>query len=455
MNYRLSPSDLTFTYEGCKRCFYHKVVENITLPSMPFPAIFSKMASLLKNHYDGKHTSELHVALPPGTVSHGEKNVRSEIIQLSNHKATCYISGRFDIVVSFNDGSYGVIDFKTGKPSKESAGLYSRQLHAYAYALEHPSTNALALSPVTKLGLLYFFPESVSQQNIERLAYESEITWVEIEKDEQGFLKFMDKVLDVLELTEAPKYSPNCQWCGCEETLDMLRSGLSPKEITQKRGVSINTTLTYLDQLVGQGDLRRSDILFSVHKDIRQAVIAIAGPRKDPQVVIASLQRTGIDIDLEDVQTVLKYSDARYALGDMYEDIRTIETHLHQLIQETLEEKYGEELIGWWRQGIPEPVRKSCVIRQEEDPDPVPDPYCYTELLDLWHILDKQWTVLSKVLPDKLKANKQDLRRKIARLNTIRRNVMHPVRGVVPSEDDFEFIHDLKEVLINFNYEKD
>lgn len=101
MNYKLSPSDLTFTYEGCKRCFYLKVVENITPPSMPLPSIFSKIASLLKNHYDGKQTSKLHVALPPGNVIYGEKNVTSEIIQLPNHEATCFISGRFDIVVSY------------------------------------------------------------------------------------------------------------------------------------------------------------------------------------------------------------------------------------------------------------------------------------------------------------------------------------------------------------------
>jgi len=214
MNYRLSPSDLTFSYEGCKRCFYLKVVNGIAQPSIPLPSIFSKIASLLKNHYDGKHTSELHAALPPGTVSYGEKNVRSGIIQLPNHKATCYISGRFDIVVSFDDGTYGVIDFKTSNPESDSANLYSRQLHAYAYALEHPATNALALSPVTKLGLLYFYPESVNQQSIERLSYEAEITWIEIRKDEEDFLEFIDEVLNVLELPEAPECSPNCQWCG-------------------------------------------------------------------------------------------------------------------------------------------------------------------------------------------------------------------------------------------------
>ena len=225
MNYKLSPSDLTFTYEGCKRCFYQKVVNNIAQPSIPLPSIFSKIAGLLKNHYDGKPTSELHVDLPPGIVSHGEKWVRSQTIQLPNRDATCYISGRFDIVVSFDDGTYGVIDFKTSNPSKDSARMYSRQLHAYAYALVHPASGKLALSPVTKLGLLYFYPESVSQQNIERLAYEAEITWIEVEKDEEGFIRFLDEVLGVLELPEAPEHSPNCQWCKYTSRLNSNTGG--------------------------------------------------------------------------------------------------------------------------------------------------------------------------------------------------------------------------------------
>jgi len=214
MNFKLSPSDLTFTYEGCKRCFYQKVVNNIAQPSMPLPSIFSKIASLLKNHYDGKPTGELHPDLPSGIVSLGEKYVTSETIQLPNHNTSCYIHGRFDIALSFNDGSYGVIDFKTSSPSSESVELYRRQLHAYAYALEHPAPGKLSLSPITKLGLLYFYPDRINQHSIDQLNYGAEIIWVEVQKDEPGFLSFIDEVLDVLELPEAPECSPNCPWCG-------------------------------------------------------------------------------------------------------------------------------------------------------------------------------------------------------------------------------------------------
>lgn len=213
MNYKLSPSDFAFLYEGCKRCYYLKVIHNISQPSIPLPSIFSKIASLLKNHYDGKHTRDLHVDLPSGTVNYSERFVKSEPIQLPGHNDTCFISGRFDIVIELEDGAYGVIDFKTGDPNGEYRNLYSRQLHAYAYALEHPAPSTLSLSPITKMGLLYFYPSKVTQPNIKWLSYDAEIDWIEINKDEQGFLSFIGEALGLLESSEPPDPSPTCRWC--------------------------------------------------------------------------------------------------------------------------------------------------------------------------------------------------------------------------------------------------
>jgi len=213
MSYRLSPSDFAFLYEGCKRCFYLKVVNNITQPSTPLPSIFSKIAGLLKDYYAGKNTKELHADLPPGTVDYGEKNVQSKDIQFPNHKVACFIRGRFDIAIRFEDGTYGVVDFKTGHPNDEYVPLYSRQLHAYAYALENAAPRALALSPITKMGLVYFYPSRIEQNNIERLFYEAEIKWVEIQKDNERFLEFIEQVLGVLESPSPPASSPDCKWC--------------------------------------------------------------------------------------------------------------------------------------------------------------------------------------------------------------------------------------------------
>jgi ATP-dependent exoDNAse (exonuclease V) beta subunit len=42
-----------------------------------------------------------------------EKWVESQPISLPGHLSTSYIKGKFDTVVRFEDGSYGVVDFKT------------------------------------------------------------------------------------------------------------------------------------------------------------------------------------------------------------------------------------------------------------------------------------------------------------------------------------------------------
>ena len=219
MNFKLSPSDLTFLYDGCKRCFYMKVVHNIAQPTIPLPAIFSQITGLLKNHYDGKRTNELHAELPPGAVILGEKWVKSAPIATPKHSSTCYINGRFDIVVKFDDSTYGVIDFKTGNPDSKSTELYRRQLQAYAYALEHPAPGALKLSPITRLGLLYFYPSCTKQDCTEKLLYQADIEWHEIKKDERAFLGFVDEVMRVLESAEAPEQCETCQWCSYLEKL--------------------------------------------------------------------------------------------------------------------------------------------------------------------------------------------------------------------------------------------
>lgn len=213
MIYKLSPSDFTFLYEGCKRCYYLKVVHSISQPSVPLPAVFGKITGLLKNYYSGKRTEKLHAELPPGFVKYGEKYVKSRLIGLKGSNVRYFISGRFDITIEFDDGTYGLIDFKTGNPNDEYHALYSRQLHGYAYALEYPAPGALKLSPISKMGLLYFYPSKISQSTIEWISFDAKIHWIEIPKSEQGFLKFLKEVVGMLESPELPSPSPNCQWC--------------------------------------------------------------------------------------------------------------------------------------------------------------------------------------------------------------------------------------------------
>ena len=142
-----------------------------------------------------------------------------------------------------------------------------------------------------------------------------------------------------------------------------------------------------------------------------------------------------------------RYGSARVAFGDLYDDVRHIEVTIHALIRDILVRRHGDGEAGWWRKGVPEAVRVKCQDRRERDADEPCDPYCYTDLLDLAKIIETQWSLFKDRFPTRYSSNRKALLDDLGRLNRIRNKVMHPVRGVAPAEDDFDFVralgHDL------------
>ena len=210
--YKLSPSDLTFLWEGCKRCFYLKVKHNIVYRG-GFPSIFGKMANLTSDFYQDKHTSEISSELPPGKMKFKEKYVKSVPISIAGISSQAYIRGRFDAVIEFEDGSYGVVDYKTSDAKEEHAAFYSRQLSAYAYALEHPAPKALELSPISRLGLYVITPERYERSAGEEMVFVNKTTWVEVARDDAAFLGLIGEALTVLEAPSPPEPARGCATC--------------------------------------------------------------------------------------------------------------------------------------------------------------------------------------------------------------------------------------------------
>lgn len=216
--YKLSPSDLTFLWDECQRCFYLKVVRKFNRPSMAFPKIFSTIDLLMKDFFYELPADEISHELPPGKVAFASKWVYSQPISFAHREASCYIRGIFDTVLEFKDGSFAVVDFKTTKPKAEHIGFYSRQLNAYSYALENPNPGKFTLSPISKLGLLCVEPVSMNRTEDGKLAYHGDVTWLECPKDDQSFLEFIDTVLEILESPEPPEANPNCSFCQYRES---------------------------------------------------------------------------------------------------------------------------------------------------------------------------------------------------------------------------------------------
>lgn len=89
---------------------------------------------------------------------------------------------------------------------------------------------------------------------------------------------------------------------------------------------------------------------------------------------------------------------------------------------------------------------------REEEQEPAAEPFCYTTFIHLSKIIDSQWSVFSKVLPNRIVKDKKKFLADLNQLNTIRNYVMHPVKGMPITEDDFEFVRSFHHIIREKNW---
>jgi len=232
-----------------------------------------------------------------------------------------------------------------------------------------------------------------------------------------------------------------------DQACALLREGNSPTQIAGKLGLRTSDVMNFLWTRIGEGGLRRSDIAFSLKRNVRkaiEAVIAETGSQSAARIC-KELEKRGMHCNRFDVRMYLEYRRAPVVLGDMYELVRSIEVRLHRFIKRVFITEFGAD--DWWRGGVPDNIRAECAALREKDPEPAPEPYNYTHLIALREIVDRKWSILSKHLPPETAQNKRDLMDRLVQLNRIRNNVMHPVRGGMLTEEEFEFVYNLEEDL--------
>lgn len=82
--------------------------------------------------------------------------------------------------------------------------------------------------------------------------------------------------------------------------------------------------------------------------------------------------------------------------------------------------------------------------------EPCPDPYAYTDLIDIASIMEANWKHFTDVLPGVLAHNKKEFLARFRKLNNIRNKVMHPVREVLPTQEDFDFVREFRNSVASF-----
>jgi hypothetical protein len=170
-------------------------------------------------------------------VSHAVRTRRS-CLHPSHFQARtqrCAFRGSIDAALHFDDGSYGIIDFKTVNPRDSHVTLYTMQLHAYALAFEQPATEANRMAPVTTLALLCFEPEGMIRLGTDDYAYRARRTWIEVERDDAAFLSIMNLVAGILAEPNPPTAGENCVWCLCNSPCCGLSTGNQRSQLVHEQ----------------------------------------------------------------------------------------------------------------------------------------------------------------------------------------------------------------------------
>jgi len=154
--------------------------------------------------------------MPAGVIGWGDRWVKSATLRPPANRGACVIRGKVDVLVDCDDGTKGIIDFKTTVPKPDHVVTYSRQAHAYAMALEQPSTGQP--ETVSSLGLLCFLPDHYEAEG-GRAGLFGGVQWIEMPRDDLGFAQFLGEVVDILDDPEAPPAAAGCLWCDLREPI--------------------------------------------------------------------------------------------------------------------------------------------------------------------------------------------------------------------------------------------
>jgi len=208
--YYISPSDLTFLFGECKRCFWLKYHKGISTPG--FMPLVGPMSAMQEAYYRNKPSKLLDSQLPDGSISRFGEAVESTSIVINGEETRWRIKGKFDLVVEYNNGTVGLVDCKVTTSTMDDSKVahYQPQLEAYCYALENPLNGTPAL--VAHSGLMMWKVAGTYKNETECNVFNTEAAFLMVPRDPESFQRFVEEVIVVLD-GHIPDSDTRCKYC--------------------------------------------------------------------------------------------------------------------------------------------------------------------------------------------------------------------------------------------------
>ena len=203
----ISPSDLTFSWNDCHRCLWLYYNYGVKNPS--FMPLVGDLADMQERYFDGASSHHMDPAIPQGKVLDRGKFVVSKPIEVDGTTTKYAIRGKYDILMEFEDGSYGVIDCKFQARDTDKSDFYAPQLEAYAFALENPAQGEPR--KVSSLGLFVWSLVTPRGNAESGFGLQLKSTWRPIERNPEAL---QNRLAEFITMLAAPvKGAEGCEHC--------------------------------------------------------------------------------------------------------------------------------------------------------------------------------------------------------------------------------------------------
>ena len=204
----ISPSDLTFSWGSCHKCLWLNYNHGLRTPG--FMPLVGDLANMQEQYFAKKTTADIAPVLPEGKVADLGGWVKSSLINVGGTPSKYAIRGKYDLLIEFADGTYGIIDCKFQAKDSDKTDLYQPQLEAYAFALENPASGEA--KKVSLMGLLVWSLLEPAGDVTKGFLLKLKHTWRPIARNPEALATRLTDFITVVG-GKMPVAKDNCDMC--------------------------------------------------------------------------------------------------------------------------------------------------------------------------------------------------------------------------------------------------
>jgi len=208
--------------DSCPRCLWMQIRMGFKMPYQIFPGIFSSIDSYTKrvvNFAIVQSGGSPEWLAPLGEIRESLPTPGFKRFNTLFEEYDIRLTGALDALYLLADETLCVADYKTAKFTENQdtlAPMYAVQLNGYAEI-----TNRLGMGNVSKLGLIYFEPQTSDQdcvantnqrENGFAMGFSAHVSPVEL-NPQKWLYPYLDQARRLADMQSIPTASPGCKNC--------------------------------------------------------------------------------------------------------------------------------------------------------------------------------------------------------------------------------------------------